>query len=96
MLCPFNDLKKVLVQSLVVYGVVVLMVVCNAVVYSVVVLLVVRELLAAITGSRMGSSIGFGAIFGKFSWRRKMDKTFSSCRKRKSYLQCFILKAQSV
>jgi hypothetical protein len=49
-----------------------------------VVLLVVRELLAAITGSRMGSSIGFGAIFGKFSWRRKMDDRFSMWQKRKS------------
>jgi hypothetical protein len=38
---------------------VVLMVVCNAVVYSTVVLLVVRELMAAITGSHMGSLIDF-------------------------------------
>ncbi len=51
---------------MVVYGVVVLLVVCNVVVYSVVVLLVVRELPAAITGSLVGSLIEFGAIF--FLW----------------------------
>jgi len=51
--------------------VVVLLVVCNAVVYSVVVLLVVRELTAAITGSRMGFLIDFGAILGKIFMEEK-------------------------
>ncbi len=59
--------------SLVVYSVVFLLVACNVLVYNVVVLLVVRELTAAITGSRVGSPFDFGAIFGKSSWKRKMD-----------------------
>ncbi len=50
---------------------VVLLVVCNAVVYSMVVLLVAKELMAAITGSRMGSRIDFGAIFGKIFMEEK-------------------------
>ncbi len=41
-----------------------------------VVLLVLRELWAAITGSHVGSPIDFGANFGKFSLRRKMDDHF--------------------
>jgi hypothetical protein len=53
------------VCNVVIYSVVVLLVVCNVVVHSVVVLLVVRELSAAITGSRLGSQIYFGAIFSK-------------------------------
>ncbi len=65
------------------------MAVCNVVVYnSVVVLLVmsllvvcvlvVRELMTAITGSLVGSPIDFGAIFGNFSWRRKIEDCFSA------------------
>jgi len=41
------------------------------VVYSVVVLLVVRELQPAITGNRVGSPIGFRAIFWKMFLEEK-------------------------
>ncbi len=58
--------------------------VCNMVVYSVAVLLVVRELMAAITRSRVGSPIDFRAIFAKFSRRSKMDDHFYTWQKRKS------------
>ncbi len=34
-------------------------------------LLVVKELMGAITVSRLGSTLDFGAIFGNFSRRRK-------------------------
>jgi hypothetical protein len=67
---------------------VVLLVVCNMMVYSLVVLLVVRELTAAITGSQVGYPIDFRGIFGRFSWRRKMDDRFSAWRKRKSPQFC--------
>ncbi len=65
---------------------VVLLVVCDVVIYSMVVLLVVKELTAAITGSCVGSPIDFGALLGKFSWRRKMADCFSAWQKRKPYL----------
>ncbi len=42
-----------------------------------VILLGVRELMDAITGSYVGSLIDFGATFGNFSRRRKMDDCFS-------------------
>jgi len=56
---------------MVVYGMVVLLVVCNLVVYCVVVLLVARELPAAITGNHLGSPIDFGAIFWKIFLEEK-------------------------
>ncbi len=56
-----------------------------------VVILVVRELTDSITGSRIGSLIDFGAIFGNFSRRRKMDDSFSTWRKRKSMPELFTL-----
>ncbi len=59
--------------NVVIYSVLVLLVACNVVVCSMVVFLVVRELPATITGSCLGFPIDFRAIFGKFSWRRKMD-----------------------
>jgi hypothetical protein len=51
-----------------------------------VVLMVLTELPAANTGSCVGSPIAFRAIFGKFSWRRKMDDHFSVWWRRKSYI----------
>jgi hypothetical protein len=74
----------VVVSNMMIYSVAVLLLVCNGVVYSVLVLLVVGELPATITGRCLGSLIDFGAIIGKFSWRRNMHDCFSARQKQKS------------
>jgi hypothetical protein len=62
----------------------------TVVVYGMVALLVVYSVVV-LTGSRVGSPNDFRAIFGKFSWRRKMDDHFSAWWKGKSLIFVFRL-----